>query len=97
GEGGGGVGGGAGRAHEGGAGGGRDLAGLDLRLHATAGEAGARGTRHGFDLGRDFRDQRNALGVGVRGRRAVIEAVDVGEQDQKIGAHHGGDARGETV
>ena len=30
-------------------------------------------------------------------RRRVVEAGDVGEQDQQVGARHGGDARGEPV
>ena len=31
------------------------------------------------------------------GRRLVVEPVDVRQQHQQVGAHHGGDARGEPV
>ena len=33
----------------------------------------------------------------IGGRRRVVEPVDIRQQDQQIGARHGGDARGEAV
>ena len=42
-------------------------------------------------------DDRNQFRVRVGAGRRVVEAVDVRQQDQQIGARHGGDARGEAV
>ena len=87
----------AGCDHHVGAGGGRDLAGLDLGAHAAARVIGRGVAGHRFDLGGDARHQRNVPGVGVGGRRRVVEAVDVGQQHQQVGARHRGDAGGEAV
>ncbi len=46
---------------------------------------------------RDARHHGNVLGARALARRLVVEPVDVGEQHQEIGAHHGGDAGGEPV
>ena len=35
--------------------------------------------------------------VGAATGRSIIETVDVGQQHQKIGADHGGDARGQPI
>ena len=80
-----------------GAGGGRDLGRLDLGVHAAARQFGFRRARHRLDLGCDGLHDRNQLCVGIAAGRRVIEAVDIGQQDQQIGARHGGDARGEAV
>ena len=77
--------------------GGRDLAGLDLGHHAAARQLGAGRAGHALDLGRDALDQRNEIGGHARLRRRVVEAVDVGQQHQQVGARHGGDARREPV
>ncbi len=37
------------------------------------------------------------VGVRVGRRRGRVEAVDVGQEDEQVGAHHGGDAGGEAV
>src|SRR5262249_55750978 len=44
---------------------GRDLAGLDLGLHAAARESRAGRARHCFDRGRDALHQRHQLGLGI--------------------------------
>ena len=33
----------------------------------------------------------------VLGRRGIVEAGDVGQEDQEVRAHHRGDARGKTI
>ena len=42
-------------------------------------------------------NERHVLGARLLLRRLVVEPVDVGQQHQQIGAHHGGDARGQPV
>ena len=37
------------------------------------------------------------LASRVRAGRRGVEAVDVGQQHQQVGAHHGGDAGGQPV
>ena len=70
---------------------------LDLGLHAAARELGAGRAGHRLDLRRDARDQRHVPGAGIAAGRRVVEAVDIGQQHQQIGAHHGGDAGGQPV
>jgi hypothetical protein len=53
--------------------------------------------RHAFDFGGNGFDDRNQFCIGIGAGRRVIEAVDIGQQDQQIGARHGGDAGGEAV
>ena len=45
------------------------------------------------DLAADVGDERGAIAA----RRAVVQAVDVGEQDQEVGVEGDGDAGGEAV
>ena len=80
-----------------GAGGRCDLAGIDLGLHAAARIFRRRAAGHRLDFGRDARDDRDEPRGGIGMGRRRVETVDVGEQDQQIGAHHRGDARGEAV
>ena len=87
----------AGRDHHVGAPGGGDLAGLDLGLHAAAGEFRIGGSRHRLDLRRDALHHRNQLGVGAGAGRRVVEPVDVRQQHQEVGAHHGRDPGSEAV
>ena len=48
--------------------------------------------------GRDARRRTGMKrGVGIECRRRGVEPVDVGEQHQQVGAHHGGDARRQAV
>ena len=57
----------------------------------------AAAARHRLDLRRHALDNGKEPRVGVVGRRGVVEAGDVGQQDQQVRARHGGDARGEPV
>ena len=80
------------------AGGGGDLAGLDLgdacrRATAPTPDAPAIASISGVMRATSG----DVLGACVALRRLVVEPVDVGQQHQEIGAHHGGDARGEPV
>ena len=75
----------------------RNLRRLDLGEHAAARQFGFGRARHAFDLRRNGLDDRDQFGVGVGAGRRVIKPVDIGQQDQQIGARHGGDARGEAV
>ena len=79
------------------AGRGRDLRRLDLGVHAAARQFGFGRARHRLDFGGDGFHDRNQFCVGIGAGRRVVEAVDVGQQDQQIGARHGGDARGEAI
>ncbi len=87
----------AGGDDHGGAGSGGDLAGLELGLHAAAGVRGGGVAGHRLDRGGDALDRVDEFGVGVGDRRGGVEAVDVGQQDEQVGAHHGGDAGREAV
>ena len=80
-----------------GAAGGGDLAGLDLGAHAAARKLGRRAAGHRLDRRRDRRDDRDMPGIRAGEGRGGVEAVDVGEQHQQVGAGHGGDAGGEPV
>ena len=75
----------------------RDLRRLDLGEHAAARQFGFRRARHAFDFRGDGLDDRNQFCVGIGAGRRVIKPVDIGQQDQQIGARHGGDARGEAI
>ena len=57
----------------------------------------ARAAGHGLDLGRDRLDHGQVAGGRVAARVGGVEAVDVGEQDQRLGQRHDRDARGEPV
>ncbi len=72
-------------------------AGLDLGHHAAARQLGAGAAGHGLDLGRDLAHLVEARGVRAAAGRRGVEAVDVGEQHQAVGAHHAGDAGGQPV
>ena len=79
------------------AGDGGDLGRLDLGLHAAARQLRPGGAGHRLDLGRDALDQRDVARRRVVRRRRRVEPVDVGEEDQEVGAHHGGDARRQAI
>ena len=83
--------------HHMGAAGGRDAAGLDLGAHAAARQFRGRAARHRLDLRRHALDDRDEPRIRIFLRRRGVEAPDIGEQDQKVGARHGGDAGGEPV
>ncbi len=87
----------AGGDHHPAAGGERDPRRLQLGDHPAGAVAGARRVGHRLDLGRDLADFRNQPGRLVLARIGGVEAVDVGEQDEGVGADHGGDAGAETV
>ena len=65
---------GAGRDDHVGAGGQRDLAGLDLGDHAAARQLGAGAAGHGLDLGRDLAHLSEALGAGAAAGRQRCRA-----------------------
>lgn len=79
------------------AGGGGDAGGLDLGDHAAGAHARFPGAADG--------DARQVLGAGDLGDpggaggagRSVVEAVDVGEEDQQVGVDEVGDEGGEPV
>ena len=52
---------------------------------------------HRLDFRRDTRDTRYVLRRHSRIGRGVVEAIDVRQKNQKIGADHGGDASREPV
>ena len=70
---------------------------LDLGAHAAARRLGSGAAGHRLDLRRQPLDHRNQPRRRTLLRRRVVEAGDVGEQDQQIGARHGGDAGGEPI
>ena len=82
----------AARDHRGDAGRGGHLCRDDLAAHATGAQA-----RCGADLGLErARAVAQQLGAG-RSRRARVDAVDLGEQDQQPCLHEHGDLRGQRV
>ena len=74
-----------------------DLAGFDLGAHAAARQVRAGAARHRLDRRRDALDCRDVPRRRVARRRRRVEAVDVGEQHEEIGADHRRDARCEAV
>ena len=76
--------------------GGGDAGCVDLGAHAAGADAGSGAADldvlHLFDVG----DERDALGAFAAGR-AVVEGVDVGEQDERVGVDEVADERGEAV
>ena len=79
------------------AGGKRDLGRLELGPHAALRQLGPGVARHRLDLRRDGGDDVEALGRARAARGCGVEAVDVGEQHEAVGRHHGGDARRQAV
>ena len=75
----------------------RDLRRLDLGAHAALRQLGAGVAGHGLDLRRDGGDDVEARRIGVGVGRRRVEPVDVGQQHEAIGRHHGGDARRQAV
>ena len=76
---------------------GGDPGGDQLADHAAGADQAAGAAGHGLDLGRDRLDHGQVAGIRVVARVAGIEAVDVGEQDQRLGQRHDGDARRQAV
>ena len=75
----------------------RDLGGREFRRHAAAADAGYGVARHRLDLRRDGGDIGNVLGLCVARRIGGVKAIDIGQQDEAIGFHHAGDARGQPI
>ena len=75
----------------------RDFRRLDFGTHTAARQFRRRTTRHRLDFRRDPRNDGDELGVRVIGWRGGIEAVNIGEQNEKIGTCHCGHARGEAI
>ena len=76
---------------------GRDLGGLDLGRHAAARKLRSGRAGHRFDRGGDALHHRNELGPRILGGRRLVEAVDVGQEHQQVGARHRGDTGGQPV
>ena len=76
---------------------GRDLGGDQLGGHAAAAEARNAATRHRLDLGGDGGDVGNMHGGGIARGIGGIKPVHIRQQNQFVGAHHGGDARAQPV
>lgn len=49
------------------------------------------------DEGGNVVDDFDGLGIGVGTRVLVVQAVDVGHEEQEVGVHHGGGDGGEGV
>ena len=75
----------------------RRLGGVELGHHAAAAVAWLGVAGHGLDLGRDAGDLGNHGCARVRARIGGVDAVYVREQDQGVGADHGGDAGAQAV
>ena len=69
----------------------------DLGHHAAGGARRADVARHRLDLRRDALDSGDPACLRVVARVALVEAVDIREQDQQIGAHHHRDPRREPI
>ncbi len=65
--------------------------------HAAGTHVGGRAARHRLDLGRDAGHSGMNSRLRVARRIGGVEAVDVGQQHQAVGARHLRDARGQPV
>ena len=74
-----------------------DLGRDQLADHAAGADEAARAAGHGLDLGGDHLDDGQVAGGRVAAGVGGVEAVDVGQQDQRLGQRHDGDAGGEAV
>ena len=73
------------------------LAAISLLTMPPVPTAAARAAGHGLDLGRDRLDHGQVAGGRVAARVGGVEAVDVGEQDQRLGQRHDRDPGREPV
>ena len=57
-------------------------------MHAARAHVAARAARHGFDGGSDFEYAGDEVRIGIVGGIGGIQAIDVGQQNQALRAHH---------